>query len=94
MKNSDHPLTIDECIASLEHTRGSHALDKYEGRAFRFLIERLSQIKQEIATGTATRNIDLKGIIARTVVEQNPSVLTPELGGKLIAIEKQYYDHG
>ena len=90
MKNTDI-TEIEECEKELASLRETHKLDQYEERAFTAIIERLSFMRRQILNKSTGEQEQLRGVIARLVVEQNPSILPPELGGRLIDIEKKFY---
>lgn len=75
---------LEECRAEIQKITERNDLDVYSQRALLVIKDRLS----EIAEGRSSDPNKTHGVIARLVVEQNPSVLSPELGGKLITIEK------
>jgi len=90
MKNTNIS-EIEECERELVDLREKHQLDQYEKRAFSTIEERLSFMRRRVLTGRTGEQDQLRGVIARLVVEQNPSILSPELGGRLIAIENKFY---
>jgi hypothetical protein len=66
-------------------------LDEYEIHALQFLEQRLRDIWAEADTGNLVQDARREGEMARVVVETNPQVLPPELGGEILAVEKDYY---
>jgi hypothetical protein len=66
-------------------------LDEYEMRAFQFLEQRLRDIWAEADAGYLVQDTRREGEMARVVVETNPQVLAPTLGGEILEVEKDYY---
>ena len=81
-------MDIDECIKNIELILNSNQLDQYSTASLKAIFQRLNSFKSD----SRSLNQDLKGYIARLVVETNPAILSPEFGGQLINIEKAYYN--
>ncbi|MCT6699967.1 hypothetical protein [Rheinheimera sp. 4Y26] len=75
---------LEECRAEIQKITERNDLDVYSLRALLVIKDRLSEIAERLNSEPNKTH----GVIARLVVEQNPSVLSPELGRKLIEIEK------
>ncbi len=78
-------------IPNLVEASQRSGLDEYEMRAFRFLEQRLRDISAEAEVGELVQDLRRQGEMGRVVVEINPQVLEPELGGKILEVEKEYY---
>lgn len=78
---------VESCLLEIRNLTSEPGLDIYTQRA----LIRISQRLSEFASGTGSNSGQLQGLVARLVVEQDPSILSPELGGRLIVIEKAFY---
>jgi hypothetical protein len=67
------------------------ALDEYQMRTITFLKKRLGEIQQEASMGALLQLPERRGEMARIVVETDPDILNPGLGGEIIKIEAEYY---
>ncbi len=61
-------------------------IDVYTRRALVFINQCLNEISEGKYIGSGQGN----RLIARIVVEQDPAVLSPALGGRLIAVEQEF----
>ena len=84
--NSDS-VELEHCRNAVIAISEGEGLDEFTQKALAAIIQRLT----EMPKGKDSNPEKLKGLIARLVVEQNPMVLPPELGGRLIAIERSFY---
>jgi hypothetical protein len=69
-----------------------HAEDKYELKAYELMVKRLEAMAGEICSGALPHRTKRYGYLARTAAEANPRVLDPELGGRIIDLERRYRD--
>lgn len=81
----------EELIPQVEVLLRNQRLDEYQVRAFKFLGDRLAEIRDEAKSGILEQVLDRKGEMARVVAESDPSILNPNLGGALMAVEAEYY---
>lgn len=66
------------------------SLDAYQQNAFAFISNRLEEMETECRTGSLKPTDKRYPELSRITVEFDPSVLSPDLGGEMIAIEKKY----
>ncbi len=66
------------------------ALDQYQRTALGHLLSHLREMAEECRSGKLRPRDKRYGNIARIVVEMDPSVIPPELGGQLIEAERKY----
>ena len=80
-------IQVSDFIKKLESIIGSTKLDQYSEKALKAIISHLQNFDVELQNP----DIKLKGYIARLVVEQDPNILSAELGGQLIKLESALY---
>lgn len=85
---------VGQALSAVQAACSIPCVDEFQLRALRSLSDRLSQIRQECKSGHPTPCAEREGEMARLVVESDPDVLTPQVGGQIIAIEKAYYALG
>lgn len=83
---------IDTLIPQVETMLCNQQLDEYQARAITYLNERLMEMRNQAKNGVLERSADRKGEVARVVAEFDPHILTPALGGALMAVESEYYN--
>jgi len=87
-------MTLDQsevkaCRDELRALTNRDDLNAYARRALEAIDRRLVEISESCRPGVQSKP-ELSGLIARLVVEQDPSILSPRLGGRLIAVEKAF----
>jgi len=65
-------------------------LDKFEHAAFAFVVGRLSDMESECRTGKLKPAETRYPELGRVAEEANPAVLSPDLGGRLVEVERMY----
>lgn len=65
-------------------------VDEFEQNAYFFLVASLKRIEEECSSDSLKPKSERYGEIARIVVEADPNLLDPDLGGRLIEAEKYY----
>lgn len=68
------------------------ARDQFERNAFLKIDELLLAIGKECGAGSLRPRSQRFGYIARLVAESDPDILPPELGGRLMEVEKKYIE--
>jgi len=66
--------------------------DQHQKRALDQLQQHLRDMAEECRSGTMRRTEQRYGYVARLVVEMDPAILAPQLGGELIEAERKYQD--
>ena len=64
--------------------------DQYQANAFAFIAKRLDEMEFECRSAKLRPATERHAEIGRITEETDPSVLPPEVGGELIAVEKAY----
>ncbi|GAA4430537.1 hypothetical protein [Acidovorax lacteus] len=81
------PTELEYCRTAVSALAKTEGIDEYAHRALLAINQRLDAI----ARGDKSNAEKAKGLIARLVVEQDPALLYPQLGGRLIALERSFY---
>lgn len=68
------------------------AREQYEAKAFASIRLHLEQMEHECRTGRLTPQQERYGYIAKMVTETDPNLLSPNLGGQLIDVERAYWN--
>lgn len=66
------------------------ARDQYEARTFSSIKRHLEQMEYECRVGRLSPQQERYGYVARMVTESDPNLLSPDIGGQLIEVEKAY----
>ena len=85
---------LSEAIASARHDfeqiEMGRLKDDFQRNAFQFVVSTLERMEDECRKGNLKPKSDRHGVIARIVVESDPSLIAPRLGGRMIDVEKEY----
>ena len=82
-----HTTDLEYCLRALAELANHKEIDEYSRRALMAIRERLNKL----ARGDTSNLERMKGYVARLVTEQDPDFLPPELGGRLIELERSFY---
>lgn len=85
-------LQIEQLLSQIERHAKCRELDEYEANAFAFIKVRLKQIADECKLGNLTPRNKRFEEITRVVMEADPKTLPPELGARLIDVERCYHN--
>ena len=66
------------------------SLEQYQSNAFEDILNRLIEMEKECRRDKLQPKDQRYRYVARTVVETDPDILPPELGGRLIEVEDIY----
>lgn len=68
----------------------SVSLDEYQRNAFAFISGRLEEMESECRTGSLKPSDKRYPELSRIAAETDPAVLSPDLGGEMMEVEKKY----
>ncbi len=81
---------ISEIRKILKNITTEDVLDEFQKNALDYLFQKLCKMESECRSGNLTPQEQRFSEIARIVVESDPRFVPPDLGGKLIEVEKEY----
>lgn len=97
MKNTENFILKNDFknlkILFLEYIKlNENKFNQEDFRAFYYILKIFDNIIQILDTKTLPPKEQRYAVLSRAVIELSPSILDPELGGKIIELERKYIE--